>query len=180
MQDLSQGWIKRDFVSTKVVGVIKRAGLHSCESSGTERCDAVMLGINNQLHRSGKHLLSILKQLAAHLVSKGNQSCLLLLIGLIINQKNRFCRVRVGIRVAQSSPGLDGRGNGVSVQCNTIPTSALNVPGEDRFIAYEIDFSVGEALPGVHIGAAGFDVVAVNLLCRRQDGEDQEYRTNKS
>jgi hypothetical protein len=38
------------------------------------------------------------------------------------------------------------------------------MPGYDRLVPDQIDLAVREALAGVHVGAARFDVIAADLL----------------
>ena len=60
--------------------------------------------------------------------------------------------------------GVDRSGDRQAVQRNAIPTPALDVPRQNRFIAYEVDLTIRETLPGINVGAASLDVVTADLL----------------
>src|SRR5437660_429461 len=50
---------------------------------------------------------------------------------------------------------------------------------ERDFIAGKVDFSIGEALAGVHIGTTGFNVVAPDLLRRERDRQEGYKESNE-
>ena len=70
-------------------------------------------------------------------------------------------------------------GDRQAVERYAVPTSALDVPGQNGFVADEVDFAVGETLSSVNVSAASLDVVAANLLAERQCRKRQEYNARE-
>jgi hypothetical protein len=147
-----------------VVFVIDWASLHRSELSSAQQRYSVPLGINCELHRRANYLLRVTQKFTSHLVREGDQGCALLRSCLVVDEQDSLRRVGIRVGITKSGVRMHRSGDGQAVERNTIPTAALDVPGENGFIAHEVHLAIGEALPSVDIGAAGLDVVTANLL----------------
>ena len=163
-----------------MIFVADGAGLHCRELPGAQHGGTVVLSADHQFHGHGKHLLDIFEQLTAHVFGELHQRGALLLSGLLIHEENRLGRVRILVRVSQSTFCSDGSSDGQALQRHAIPGSALDVPGKDGFVPYQVNFAVCEALTGVNIGAARFQIIAANLLGgkrkTKENQNEQEHR----
>jgi len=83
------------------------------------------------------------------------------------------------IRIAERRAGLDDRDHAQAVELHALPCASLDVPGENRLVAGQTDFGVGKARAGVNVGAAHFDVVALDRGARLDGarGGEKTYHT---
>jgi hypothetical protein len=71
---------------------------------------------------------------------------------------------------------VDSCCHGKSFEVDTIPAAILYPPCQDGFVSYQIYFAVCEALAGVNIGAAGFHIIAANLLGKKWCGQSKHRK----
>jgi hypothetical protein len=163
-----------------MVFFVNGAGLHGCELPGAQQRYSVMLGIDHQFHGRKNYSLRVTQKFTSHLVRESDQRGTLLRGRLVVHEKNGLRRIGIRVWITQSGVGMHGGGNRQTVQRNPVPASALDVPRQDSLVAHEVDFAVGETLSGVYVGAAGFDVIAANLLPEGRCRKKQECTAKES
>ena len=96
-----------------------------------------------------------------------------------VHQQYRLRGIRIRVGIAEGGVGAHCCRDGQSVELDTIPAAVLHVPSDDGFFADQIHLAICEALPGVDVGATGFNVVAVYLLGIETDGQECDGKSSK-
>ncbi len=156
--------------------VVDWASLHGGEVSGAQQRGSVTFPHNFQADRGGYDAFDTIGELAGHVMSKRDQRLSLNGIRVIVNDYHRSGGVGIRVGIAKRGFGAHHGNDGQSVQRHAVPLTLCYAPSHDRFVADEVDFAVGEALAGVNVGTARFDVVTLNLLA---DGNRCERKQDK-
>ena len=135
---------------------------------------AVVLLIDHHVHRGDDHLLHVVQQAAAHVVGEGFESLALRGRGLLVDDQHRLGGIGILVGIAQGALGANHGDNGGVVERHAVPGTLSDVPAEDGLVADQVHLAVGKAFAGINVGAAGFDIVALDLLGHGGEGEQQK------
>src|SRR5258708_31305828 len=159
----SQRRVVSIFIPPKVVFVANASGLYLDEFASLDNCTGLMEMQNPHVNRRIYNAHYMPKKLTAHFLGKVNQRRALLRCRLLVNKEHRLCWIRLAIRIAQRRIRFDGANNVQAGKRDSVPASVADVPRQNRFFSRGVDFAVGEALSGVDVSTAGFNVLSGNL-----------------
>ena len=171
--------IKGHFIAAEMIFVIDGAGLYGREPSRSKQGYSVALGIDYEFHGGGNHPLRMTQQFSSHLARKCDQRRGLLQSRLIVHQEDSLSGIGIRVGIAQGGVGVHGGSDRQTVKRHTVPATALNMPCQDRFVADEVNFTVGKALSSVDIGTSRFDVLTANLLAESRSRKSQKKNAEK-
>ena len=149
-----------------MVVLVHRAGLDLSQvASGQRSLHAVQVAVGEaQLDRPVLDAGHVLQQIATHALGEVRQRQALLGVGAFIHNEHRLHRIGRVINIAQRGRSSHHTDNSETVEIDTRPCALGHSPAEDRKLAGQADFGVGEARPSVDIGRTRFHIVAVNVI----------------